>query len=191
MKRLTRSAILLSACLASGCVGLLMRGAASSHDLTQRRSNMQAAKAGDPGAQVLVAKSYCCSKKVAPTGTHNNRQATGWACKAAAQGSADAQALLGDIYSGEAVHNYGLVGLAASAFSSPDARPVVAAAWYSLAAQSAGSAQSGAAKKAQKLREAFNSEEASRYAAWMAAPETLPCEWDAAFSTPAPVAAGD
>jgi len=172
---------LVLACCLSGCVGVVVRGVTSANDLAQRSSHQKAAEAGDPAAQLAMARSYCCGSR----GLHDTQTATEWACRAAAQDYGPAQAMLGDLYAGELSGGGGLIGRAVSAARSKATRPVEAAVWYRQALRNG---VEGAQEPLDRLSAGFDEQQRLALQIWSGQWSSMPCLWNAARDPEDPAA---
>jgi TPR repeat protein len=163
----------------SGCVGVAVRGVTSATDLAQRSSHMKAAEAGDPAAQLAVARSYCCGSR----GVHDTQTATEWACRAAAQDYGPAQAMLGDLYAGRLSGGGGLIGRAVSAARTQPTRPVEAAVWYQQALRNG---VQEAQEPLDQLSSSFDEDQRQALRVGAAQWSGMPCLWNAPRPAEAP-----
>ena len=93
----------------TGCAGVVVESSRITYDTTTRNNYVQAAKAGDPEAQYLVGKSYCCTPRNNVDAFYNNSKATEFLCLAARQHHAKAAYELGKIYSGDTINGIRLL----------------------------------------------------------------------------------
>jgi len=118
----------------SGCVGVALEGAHITHDTSKRDQYMSAAMAGDPEAQYIVGRSYCCAPKNNIDAFYNNHKATEYLCKAARQHHAGAAFELGKIYIDDTIDGVRWIRRAATAIRGDDLEnKVIAYYWFSQA----------------------------------------------------------
>ncbi|MCG6871514.1 MAG: sel1 repeat family protein [Gammaproteobacteria bacterium] len=91
MRIFRHPAPLLVLLLLAGCAGSLAPGAGAR---ATRAEWLERAQQGDPQAQFVVGRSYCCGRGIA----YNTERAVAWYCRAAVQGHAEAQFELAKIY---------------------------------------------------------------------------------------------